>query len=440
MITRLVLENFMAHSRTEIELGEGLTVLVGPNNCGKSAVVEALRILCRNLPGEVAVRHGEKLCRVTACTDDGHTLSWQRKGSTVSYEIDGKPYHRLGRDIPEDLHKFLRLPQVETSVEAFDVHFGLQKSPMFLLGEKSEAKIAAFFASSSDAENLMEMQRKHREKVRNAKTLKNDWEDQQERSAKQLQAMGDLDQMGAMVEQAEKEFGEIRAREQDVANIGGTIDDIETLLLRQAGLTAELAALEHLSMPPKMENADRLQALVDRMDQTSRMIERESHRANAIHDLRQPPNLAETALLESILAGMQRGAGQASQAIARLDQIMKMLPVPNVEDDRVLDRSCREMERAYKAVAAAAGRCEKVRPMQPPPQIMETAGLEQLIGAWTENRSRATLLAVDVVDADTAMKQSEADIRAWAERNPTCPVCGGAVDPSKVLGQEHSHV
>lgn len=46
MIRRIELINFMSHRRTLIEPAAGLTVLVGPNNCGKSAVVSALQILC----------------------------------------------------------------------------------------------------------------------------------------------------------------------------------------------------------------------------------------------------------------------------------------------------------------------------------------------------------------------------------------------------------
>ena len=115
------------------------------------------------------LRHGQKLCRVVVETDDGHVIAWQRKGKSVRYEIDGKVDDRPGRAVPDGLHEALRLPEVEAAGDSFDIHFGLQKSPLFLLGEKSESKIAAFFASSSDAEKLMQMQARHREKVRDAR-------------------------------------------------------------------------------------------------------------------------------------------------------------------------------------------------------------------------------------------------------------------------------
>ena len=48
VIKRIELINFMSHEHTVIEPAAGLTVLVGPNNCGKSAIVTALQILCHN--------------------------------------------------------------------------------------------------------------------------------------------------------------------------------------------------------------------------------------------------------------------------------------------------------------------------------------------------------------------------------------------------------
>src|SRR5208283_6021546 len=109
MIRRITLHNYMSHADTVIEPAGGLTVLVGPNNCGKSAVVSALATLCNNTSGGYMVRHNEKEARVTVETDDGHTFVWKRRGNNVSYMIDGREVSRLKGDVPDDLHKHLRL-------------------------------------------------------------------------------------------------------------------------------------------------------------------------------------------------------------------------------------------------------------------------------------------------------------------------------------------
>src|SRR6202795_4742833 len=87
MIKRIELINFMSHPHTVIEPAPGLTVLVGPNNCGNSAVVAALQILCYNESSTYVMRHGERECSVKIETDDGHVIEWRRKNS-ARYVID----------------------------------------------------------------------------------------------------------------------------------------------------------------------------------------------------------------------------------------------------------------------------------------------------------------------------------------------------------------
>src|SRR3954453_10828286 len=136
MITRIVIDNYMSHAHTVIEPAAGLTVIVGPNNCGKSAIVSALQTLCGDHDGDFMVRHGEKSCSVTVDTDDGHTITWRRIKGKVSYVLDGEEVHRASRaNLPDQLHEFLRLPKVlhPSGDKEFDVHFGGQKSPIFLI-------------------------------------------------------------------------------------------------------------------------------------------------------------------------------------------------------------------------------------------------------------------------------------------------------------------
>src|SRR5271157_856189 len=103
MIRRITLHNYMSHAHTVIEPAAGLTVLVGPNNCGKSAVIAALQILSSNENSTYVMRHGAKECSVKVETDDGHTIQWRRKNAP-SYLIDGQVFDRLrGSGLPDEL-------------------------------------------------------------------------------------------------------------------------------------------------------------------------------------------------------------------------------------------------------------------------------------------------------------------------------------------------
>ncbi|SHE41397.1 AAA domain-containing protein [Seinonella peptonophila] len=69
---RLVLENFQSHEYTELHFVEGLNVLVGPSDSGKSSVLRALRWVLFNQPrGSDFIREGAQQCRVSLTLFDG---------------------------------------------------------------------------------------------------------------------------------------------------------------------------------------------------------------------------------------------------------------------------------------------------------------------------------------------------------------------------------
>lgn len=74
MIKRITIDDTMAHQHTVLELGPGLTVLAGPNNVGKSAVVEAIRSVAQNPAPEHVVRHGARQALVRVELDSGEVI------------------------------------------------------------------------------------------------------------------------------------------------------------------------------------------------------------------------------------------------------------------------------------------------------------------------------------------------------------------------------
>jgi exonuclease SbcC len=297
MITRIILENYMSHARTVIEPADGLTVLIGPNNCGKSAVVSALQTLCYNTSGDFMVRHGANQCSVTVELEDAgqaHTVTWRRKKGTVSYVIDGREIHRLLRDVPQDLHEILRMARVRTPQDAtgFDIHFGEQKSPIFLLDE-SAGRQATFFASSSDAQKLLEMQRRHREQVATAKS--------------------DAKRMAAEIE---------------------SLDKTLALLAPAPELCAAGAALEneYATVAAAIQKSADLQTLLARQDQAEHKSNLYKSRVTTIEPLRPLPELADVPSLEKIIRNLAEIARRQGQAAHAKESLANLTGVPVLAD------------------------------------------------------------------------------------------------------------
>jgi hypothetical protein len=97
---RLRVSNFQSLGAVDIEV-EGLTVLVGPSNRGKSALIRAIEAALFNRPGDEFVRVGAKTASVDLQHAPGlsHVLWTKTRGKTV-YTLDGQTFGKVGGGTP----------------------------------------------------------------------------------------------------------------------------------------------------------------------------------------------------------------------------------------------------------------------------------------------------------------------------------------------------
>ena len=228
MIRRIELTNYMSHASTVIEPADGLTVLAGPNNCGKSAVVDALRTLAgrSSSRGDYMVRHGAREASVSVVTDDGHTLTWTRRGAVIWHTIDGE---KIPRDRPERIEDALRLDEVasEDGKKSFDVHFADQKHPIFLL-DGPGTDPAVFFAASSDAARLLQMQQAHRQNSRERKTERDRLAKERDSATRKAEALDPVVAINAELARAEMLYGQIHVADGQCTQLAQTISQQES--------------------------------------------------------------------------------------------------------------------------------------------------------------------------------------------------------------------
>jgi len=86
---------------------DGLTVVTGTNNAGKSAFFRALRGALTNARGYDFVRYGAKFCTVDIeDVPTGRTLTWQKGKGVNTYIIDGKELPKVGHGVPPEAQIF----------------------------------------------------------------------------------------------------------------------------------------------------------------------------------------------------------------------------------------------------------------------------------------------------------------------------------------------
>lgn len=94
------IQNFQSIKDSSIEV-DGLTVVSGPNNTGKSAAVRAIMGAFSNASPRPLVRHGTNSLAVEIEFDDGNTLLWEKGKGVNRYVVNGEDVGTVGQGVPE---------------------------------------------------------------------------------------------------------------------------------------------------------------------------------------------------------------------------------------------------------------------------------------------------------------------------------------------------
>jgi AAA domain len=112
MITSITLENFQAHKRLVVPLDQGVTVILGPSDIGKSAVIRALEWVTTNRPtGDAYIRDDARTATVTLDVDS-HTIKRVKGAEGNIYVVDDDEKRAFGTDVPEAVGNILMLGDI----------------------------------------------------------------------------------------------------------------------------------------------------------------------------------------------------------------------------------------------------------------------------------------------------------------------------------------
>jgi exonuclease SbcC len=101
MSVRVRIQNFQSIEDASIEV-DGFTVVTGPNNSGKSALMRAIRGVFTNAPAGALVRHGTSHLTVDLAFDDG-VVRWEKGKNLNRYTVNGKVLDNVGRGVPSEV-------------------------------------------------------------------------------------------------------------------------------------------------------------------------------------------------------------------------------------------------------------------------------------------------------------------------------------------------
>ena len=143
MIKELSLTNFQSHKDSSLQLSEGVNVIVGASDSGKTAIIRALRWLITNKPAGDAFRStwGCKT-EVELFTDDAHVVRSRDKEN--EYVLGDMHFKAFSTETPKEITDALNFS---------DINLQSQLDAPFLLSQ-SPGEVASFFNRVAHLESI----------------------------------------------------------------------------------------------------------------------------------------------------------------------------------------------------------------------------------------------------------------------------------------------
>lgn len=445
MITKILLENFMAHERTELELGPGVNALTGPNNTGKSAVVEGLRCVATNPVPKHYIRHGAKEARVSLEFEDGTKVVWIRKKRSSGYELwkpgaeEPEEYWKFGRRPPEDILAALRLDLVELETGGeIDVHVGNQREPVFLLNQPG-SNAAAFFAASTESAHLLAMQNLLKRKTQDAKRQELDLK------GRLGQIESDLDRFAPLPDIA-VELEAVRELEATTNRLQKDIPTLENAISAQAALhktmrhrEASATILKEVRDVPKLCDVNELRNTIARINQ----LETVSRRAGAVTDvlsgMAEVPNVSDTRSLATVCGQLQRLESALRKGVALQSVAAALAEPPTGENTSHLSGIINEMLAVTYRGRREARRNDVLQTLAEPPHIQPNMHLEMLLADLHRVDGRRRGAQQQLLDLENRLEGLKKGITRRVEAIGCCPTCGADLSTEAFLDRRCRH-
>ena len=136
-ITQIKLVNFQDHKESTIDLENGINLIVGSSDAGKSAILRAINfVFHNNLKGDSFIRHGSSECSVSVKFSDGVEVTRIKGGDVNSYlltdtEGNNHSFPKVGTSVPEEIKKHLGQPPLDDKKRP--ISYADQMSNLFLV-------------------------------------------------------------------------------------------------------------------------------------------------------------------------------------------------------------------------------------------------------------------------------------------------------------------
>ena len=217
MINKVKIQNFQSHANSELEFHQGVNVIIGASDSGKSAIIRSLNWVVRNRPSGDSIKSwwgGDTIVELE--TDDGTVKRIKGKEGDSYVLIKNKKeivLKAFGTSVPAEVSTLLNID---------DVNLQKQLDSPFLLSETPGA-VAKHFNKVANLDKIDLAQQNIQKEIRATTSLislrKKDLEEKQEELSKY-----------ANLEEIEQELEKIEAMQIKIKTLNSKIESIGSII------------------------------------------------------------------------------------------------------------------------------------------------------------------------------------------------------------------
>lgn len=148
-IEYIEIKNFQSHSHTKLEFDEGVNVIIGPSDSGKTAVIRAMKWIFFNEPsGTDIIKKGETLAKVTLKFNNGYKIIRGRDKSKNYYEIiseddEVQRFEGFGLNVPQEVVDITGINKIDLGNTKMSLNISEQLESPFLITDSPSIKANA---------------------------------------------------------------------------------------------------------------------------------------------------------------------------------------------------------------------------------------------------------------------------------------------------------
>lgn len=283
------IQNYQIINNARLEFDEGLNIIVGPSNNGKSAIFRAIEAAIYNKVGNSFIKQGTEMTAV-GIKNEEHVVIWKKSADAGVYKVDGQVYNKIGRGQLEEVASALNIQEIEVNSGKVRVNFLKQMEYPFLL-DKTPSQLFEFLSMSNDNDKLLQIFQTMRSDLR-ALNSNIDITTGKVDSYKEIVKRGEVEvQNYSGVDDCVDKVLSLDSRVNQLDRLSKLIISIESLQDRLKTLESSLANLKSLrdktnlvmqGLPEKVATVKSLDEIITKSDSLSTKVALSETRLNGL--------------------------------------------------------------------------------------------------------------------------------------------------------------